>query len=38
MRFPGFQIDPNERAIRPVMADLNRIAQDADISEASLAL
>jgi hypothetical protein len=38
MRFPGFQIDPVEQQIRPVIEDLIRIARDADVSEASLAL
>lgn len=38
MRFPGFQIDPVEQQIRPVIEDLLRIARSADVSEASLAL
>lgn len=38
LRYPGFQIDRSEHIIRPVMADLIRIAGDAGRSEASLAL
>lgn len=37
-KYPGFQIDQNEHAIRPVMADLINVAGDAGRSEASLAL
>lgn len=38
LRYPGFQIDRGEHIIRPVMADLIRVAGDAGRSEASLAL
>ncbi|MCO4251548.1 hypothetical protein [Pseudarthrobacter raffinosi] len=38
LRYPGFQIDRSEHTIRPVMADLIRVAGDAGRSEASLAL
>jgi hypothetical protein len=37
-RYPGFQIDRLEHRIRPVMADLLRVAKEAGRSEASLAL
>lgn len=38
LRYPGFQIDHHEQQIRPVMEDLIRVAQSAEISETSLAL
>lgn len=38
LRYPGFQFDPREHTIRPVMADLIRAAADAGRSESSLAL
>lgn len=38
LRYPGYQFDRSEHAIRPVMAELIRIAADAGRSEASLAL
>lgn len=38
LRYPGFQIDRAEHAIRPVMADLIRVAENAGRSESSLAL
>jgi hypothetical protein len=38
LRYPGYQFDRSEHAIRPVMADLIRVAADAGRSEASLAL
>ncbi|MBM6620475.1 hypothetical protein JTF08_02515 [Micrococcaceae bacterium RIT802] len=37
-KYPGFQIDRREQAIRPVMHDLIRLAADADRSESGLAL
>jgi hypothetical protein len=37
-RYPGFQIDRQEQRIRPVMADLLRVAKQTGRSEASLAL
>lgn len=38
LRYPGYQFDRSEHAIRPVMADLIRVAEEAGRSEASLAL
>lgn len=38
LRYPGYQFDRTEHAIRPVMAELIRIAGEAGRSEASLAL
>lgn len=38
LRYPGFQIDSREHAIRPVMKELIEVAATADNSEADLAL
>ncbi|MFD0046998.1 hypothetical protein ACFVGV_17590 [Pseudarthrobacter scleromae] len=38
LRYPGYQFDRTEHAIRPVMADLIRVASEAERSEASVAL
>lgn len=38
LRYPGFQIDREEHAIRPVMENLIRVAEAAGRTEASLAL
>lgn len=38
LRYPGYQFDRTQHAIRPVMADLIRVAEEAGRSEASLAL
>lgn len=38
LRYPGYQFDRTEHVIRPVMADLIRIAREAGRSEASVAL
>jgi hypothetical protein len=38
LRYPGYQIDPREHTIRPVMRDLIQIATEAGATESDLAL